>query len=152
MTSPNDWRFDLLKRYRGAIFRKAKYERLTDDWDHDHCEGCFAKFGDVQGPEILREGYVSAHPYDGSPAPEFITKLRDQGKRRVPAPIVDGCTIIWSLYRGMKLPGLGIDLAKNVLDLVGLDSSGQVVIRKRCSRRKLINCVMGCDSRWRQGP
>jgi len=38
----------------------------------------------------------------------------------------------------MKLQALGIDLAKNVFHLVGLDSSGQVVIRKRCSRRQVL--------------
>lgn len=38
----------------------------------------------------------------------------------------------------MKLQALGIDLAKNVFHLVGLDSYGQVVIRKRCSRRQVL--------------
>lgn len=38
----------------------------------------------------------------------------------------------------MKLQALGIDLAKNIFHLVGLDSSGQVVIRKRCSRRQVL--------------
>jgi transposase len=38
----------------------------------------------------------------------------------------------------MKLQALGIDLAKNVFHLVGLDSSGQVVIRKRCSHRQVL--------------
>lgn len=38
----------------------------------------------------------------------------------------------------MKLRALGIDLAKNIFHLVGLDSSGQVVIRKRCSRRQVL--------------
>jgi transposase len=38
----------------------------------------------------------------------------------------------------MKLQALGIDLAKNVFHLVGLDSSGQVVIRKRCSRTQVL--------------
>lgn len=38
----------------------------------------------------------------------------------------------------MKLQALGIDLAKNVFHLVGLDSCGQVVIRKRCSRRQVL--------------
>jgi hypothetical protein len=37
----------------------------------------------------------------------------------------------------MKLQALGIE-AKNVFHLVGLDSSGQVVIRKRCSRRQVL--------------
>jgi hypothetical protein len=34
----------------------------------------------------------------------------------------------------MKIHALGIDLGKTVFHLVGLDSSGQVVVRKRCSR------------------
>lgn len=38
----------------------------------------------------------------------------------------------------MKLQALGIDLGKTVFHLVGLDSTGRVVIRKRCSRRQLL--------------
>jgi transposase len=38
----------------------------------------------------------------------------------------------------MKLHVLGIDLGKTVFHLVGLDSTGQVVIRKRCSRTQLL--------------
>jgi transposase len=38
----------------------------------------------------------------------------------------------------MKIYALGIDLGKTEFHLVGLDSSGQVVIRKRCSRAQLL--------------
>jgi transposase len=38
----------------------------------------------------------------------------------------------------MKLHVLGIDLGKTVFHLVGLDSTGKVVMRKRCSRRQLL--------------
>jgi len=38
----------------------------------------------------------------------------------------------------MKLQVLGIDLGKTVFHLVGLDSTGRLVIRKRCSRRQLL--------------
>jgi transposase len=38
----------------------------------------------------------------------------------------------------MKLQVLGVDLGKTVFHLVGLDSTGKVVIRKRCSRRQLL--------------
>ena len=38
----------------------------------------------------------------------------------------------------MKLHVVGIDLGKTVFHLVGLDSTGKVVIRKRCSRRQLL--------------
>ena len=38
----------------------------------------------------------------------------------------------------MKLQALGIDLGKTVFHLVGVDSSGRVMIRKRCSRTQLL--------------
>jgi hypothetical protein len=38
----------------------------------------------------------------------------------------------------MKIYALGIDLGKTVFHLVGLDTSGQVVVRKRCSRTQLL--------------
>src|SRR5712672_2350921 len=38
----------------------------------------------------------------------------------------------------MTLHVLGIDLGKTVFHLVGLDSAGRVVIRKRCSRTQLL--------------
>jgi transposase len=38
----------------------------------------------------------------------------------------------------MKLHVLGIDLGKTVFHLVGLDSSGSVVIRRKCSRKQLL--------------
>ena len=38
----------------------------------------------------------------------------------------------------MKLQALGLDLGKTVFHLVGLDSSGRVVVRKRCSRAQLL--------------
>jgi len=39
----------------------------------------------------------------------------------------------------MKLHVVGIDLGKTVFHLVGMDSTGKVVVRKRCSRRQLLN-------------
>jgi transposase len=38
----------------------------------------------------------------------------------------------------MKLHIVGIDLGKTVFHLVGMDSTGKVVVRKRCSRRQLL--------------
>src|SRR5690348_16038295 len=38
----------------------------------------------------------------------------------------------------MKLHVVGIDLGKAVFHLVGMDSTGKVVVRKRCSRRQLL--------------
>src|SRR6202161_2510505 len=38
----------------------------------------------------------------------------------------------------MRLHAVGIDLGKTVFHLVGLDSTGKVVIRKKCSRKQLL--------------
>jgi predicted NBD/HSP70 family sugar kinase len=38
----------------------------------------------------------------------------------------------------MELHAIGIDLGKTVFHLVGLDSSGKVVVRKRRSRTRLL--------------
>src|SRR5882757_11509536 len=38
----------------------------------------------------------------------------------------------------MELHAMGIDLGKTVFHLVGLDSSGNVIVRKRCSRTQLL--------------
>ncbi len=54
-----DWRIDNAKRTRGALLRLTKYSRPSEDWDHDHCEGCWAKFMDTGSTNALTEGYVT---------------------------------------------------------------------------------------------
>jgi len=54
-----DWRIDNAKRTRRAVLRLAKYSRPREDWDHDHCEGCWAKFMESGSPDALTEGYVT---------------------------------------------------------------------------------------------
>jgi len=38
----------------------------------------------------------------------------------------------------MELNAIGIDLGKTLFHLVGLDASGNVVVRKKCSRAQLL--------------
>jgi len=54
-----DWRADNAKHTRGAILYFRKYSRHSDKWDHDHCEGCWAKFMERSAPDALVEGYVT---------------------------------------------------------------------------------------------
>ena len=93
--SSTDWRFDRLKWLQGCTFRLVKYHAPSDDWDHDHCNGCWAKFADFHGPDILHEGYVYTKPYEEGPEPEFITQCRQQGMHCVPQPAVDGLELQW---------------------------------------------------------
>ena len=53
----------------------------------------------------------------------------------------------------MNISTLGIDLAKNVFQVHGVDEQGRVVVRKRLSRNKLLNfiaqlepCLIGLEA------
>jgi transposase len=50
----------------------------------------------------------------------------------------------------MQSTVLGIDLAKNVLHLHGVDGQGQVVVRKQLTRPQLLPCVAQLAP-WRSG-
>ena len=51
--------------------------RPRAEWDHDHCAFCWAKFADVDGPEILREGYATPDDYYWI-CPTCFTDFREQ--------------------------------------------------------------------------
>lgn len=91
----NDWRFDRLDNLRGKTFRLIQYGVPSKEWDHDHCEGCWARFAEYDGPDVLHEGYAHAEPYEDKPEPEFITKCKEQGMRCVPQPAVEGTKLDW---------------------------------------------------------
>ena len=54
-----DWRIDNCRSIEGETFRRKKYKARSEQWDHDHCMACFAKFADFTGPDILHEGYTT---------------------------------------------------------------------------------------------
>jgi hypothetical protein len=54
-----DWRIDNAKWTREAVLRLQKYTRPSEDWDHEHCEGCWAKFMESDSSDVLTEGYVT---------------------------------------------------------------------------------------------
>ena len=95
MNSIADWRYENAKRLQGATFRYSKYKAPTIDWDHDHCNGCWAKFAEFDDTDVLHEGYVSAKSYEPTPEPEFITQARQQGKHPISQPVLDGFTLQW---------------------------------------------------------
>jgi len=95
MGSAEDWRYDNLKHLQGATFRFTTYEASTNDSDHDHCRGCWAKFADFEGPDILHEGYVHAKPFEPRPESEFVTECSARGMRCIPQPLLKGCQLNW---------------------------------------------------------
>jgi hypothetical protein len=59
----SDWRIENLKFTRGANLQFKKYARYGENWDHDHCEGCWATFMESGGPDVLTEGYLTDDNY-----------------------------------------------------------------------------------------
>jgi len=59
MREENDWRLQNQAKYlSGVELRWEKYVKFSEEWEHEHCQFCWAKFMDVDDPEVLREGYV----------------------------------------------------------------------------------------------
>lgn len=81
-STPNekDWRLQGQEKYlKGATLLRKLYRAASQDWAHDHCEFCWAKFMDptfsggrakviAEDPEILTEGYAvqGRSPREGS--------------------------------------------------------------------------------------
>jgi hypothetical protein len=69
----SDRRIDNLKSTKGASLQFKKYVRYKENWDHDHCEGCWAKLMESGGPDVLTEGYVTEDNYRWICPEVFVT-------------------------------------------------------------------------------
>jgi hypothetical protein len=58
-----DWRIHNCRLLRGLMLRRKPYRKWSERWDHDHCAGCWARFAEVDGPEIQHEGYATCEDY-----------------------------------------------------------------------------------------
>jgi transposase len=47
----------------------------------------------------------------------------------------------------MKIHTLGIDLGNTVFHLVGLNAAGEIVVRKRCARKQLLQSAANLQVR-----
>lgn len=58
-----DWRLTGQEAYlTGATFERRSYNPPSKDWDHEHCEFCWAKLmpkGATDDPSVLGSGYVT---------------------------------------------------------------------------------------------
>ena len=63
---PSDWRLQGQEQYlTGVQLRRRPYRQnpTNDQWDHDHCEFCWAKFSLDPNVDGLREGYATPDDY-----------------------------------------------------------------------------------------
>jgi hypothetical protein len=58
-----DWRIHNCRLLRGLTLRRKPYRKWSERWDHDHCAACWARFAEVDGPEIQHEGYATCEDY-----------------------------------------------------------------------------------------
>ena len=70
MSDDEDWRLRGQEDYlQGATLVLRRYKAWSEDWEHDHCEFCWAKFMDplfspehaqfiAEHPDVLIEGYA----------------------------------------------------------------------------------------------
>jgi hypothetical protein len=66
MVDSSDWRLQRQERFlQGVELCHRAYRRPVKkpNWDHDHCEFCWAKFGVEEGPGIVHEGYCTLDEY-----------------------------------------------------------------------------------------
>jgi hypothetical protein len=66
MVDPTDWRLQGQEKYlKGVELRWQVYRHYPEkpDWDHDHCEFCWAKFMVEDYPDVLHEGYSTPDEY-----------------------------------------------------------------------------------------
>jgi hypothetical protein len=57
----DDWRLTNQDLYlAGATLYWKQWARPGEEWDHDHCAFCWAKFMEEDRPGVLHEGYVTA--------------------------------------------------------------------------------------------
>jgi hypothetical protein len=60
----DDWRLHGQDTYLMAVTLFWKeYHSPRPDWDHDHCEFCWAVFAETEGAQILHEGYATQDNY-----------------------------------------------------------------------------------------
>jgi hypothetical protein len=72
--NPKQWRIENANHLRGVRLKLRRYNRRSENWDHDHCSACWAKFAEFNGPEIQHEGYATWHDYGLGAGYEWVCR------------------------------------------------------------------------------
>jgi hypothetical protein len=67
-----DWRVDNVTGMEALRFRRKHYTRRSEAWDHEHCTACYAKFAEVDEPDIQHEGYATCEDWKHGPDYDWI--------------------------------------------------------------------------------
>jgi hypothetical protein len=58
-----DWRAENAIALKGLKLQRRSYEKRSESWDHDHCAACWAKFAELDRPDVQHEGYTTCDDY-----------------------------------------------------------------------------------------
>ena len=67
-----DWRLTTARDLAGVTLRWAGWHRPSQEWDHDHCAGCFVKFMEEDFPDVLHEGWTTRDDWPWGPEAEWV--------------------------------------------------------------------------------
>ena len=89
-----------LSKYAGFVFRWQRYKTFSPDWDHDHCQGCCARFAewpDQWTDTVYTEGWVTLWPVTrtAKEKEDLIAEFRASGYVLVPSPELGGFQLDW---------------------------------------------------------
>jgi hypothetical protein len=84
-----EYKLTQLERLKGSTFRLRRYEAPTEDWDHDHCVGCWVTFAEFDGSDVQYEGYFTTVPAQQSPEPQIT------GLACIQEPTLGGLAFRW---------------------------------------------------------
>jgi hypothetical protein len=107
MNSAQEWELYKLKRLerlRGSTFALADYRAPSDEWDHDHCEGCWKKFQLLEDGEKELRGYCTTFQIveELDRKPEFVQRAEELGDTVLlkPDSTVWVCSDCFETFRG----------------------------------------------------
>ena len=73
-SADKQWRIDNARRLRGLRLQFRRYTRWSENWDHDHCAACRAKFAECDGPDIQHEGFATCDDYSKGALYEWVCR------------------------------------------------------------------------------
>ena len=90
--NPKEWRIENAKHLRGVQLQFRPYTCWRENWDHDHCSACWAKFAEFEGQNIQHDGYATCDDYKHGACYEWVCRecfdelKADMGWTIVPEP------------------------------------------------------------------
>jgi len=70
--SVDQWRLNNARHLAGLTLHFGRFTRWNENWDHDHCAACWAKFAESDEPDVQHEGYTTGPDYRKGAGYEWV--------------------------------------------------------------------------------